>query len=315
MTEQQTRTRRDQLGPGLRERPGRRELRGPPLHRRRRRHHHRCGDRQRLRDCRQRDLLLLPAGQPGPGRGGPGSRPRTGHPRPVRGQRRLGGHPRAQRRHARPCRPSVPSTSSTGPSSSSTQAADPKPSWREVLAGLRWKRIAAVAGGIFVVAMLVIVSFELLTGRAVSSYTGGSDQGARTSIPGVGAKRTGGTPDKTPAPTQQPSSGESTPAPSSTPTPSETPTPTPAPRRRRPPLRRATRPPPRPRRRRPARCRFPGRHAAGRHPRRLTRLTEPELRTVRSCGAGSAASRHARAGAGRAVLSRSDLRFNQAPKK
>ena len=105
----------------------------------------------------------------------------------------------------------------------------PKPSWRDVLAGLRWKRIAAVAGGIFVVAMLVIVSFELLTGRAVSSYTGGSDQGARTSIPGVGAKRTGGTPDKTPAPTQQPSSGESTPAPSSTPTPSETATPTPTP--------------------------------------------------------------------------------------
>jgi hypothetical protein len=106
-------------------------------------------------------------------------------------------------------------------------AAAARPSWREVLAGLRWKRIAAVAGGIFVVAMLAIVSFELLTGRAVSTYTGGSDGGARTSIPGLAAKHATRTPDKTPAPTtpsRQPSS-----APSSTPTTGETPTPTPSP--------------------------------------------------------------------------------------
>ncbi|CAN5507653.1 hypothetical protein BH10ACT10_BH10ACT10_16850 [soil metagenome] len=98
----------------------------------------------------------------------------------------------------------------------------PGPSWREVLAGLRWKRIAAVAGGIFVVAMLVIVSFELVTGRAVSTYTGGSGDGARTSIPGLGAKQSSGTPDKTPAPatpTQEPSS-----APTSSPTTGESPT-------------------------------------------------------------------------------------------
>lgn len=104
--------------------------------------------------------------------------------------------------------------------------AAPVPSWREVLAGLRWKRVAAVAGGIFVVAMLVIVSFELATGRAVSTYTGGSGDGARTSIPGLGAKQSSGTPGKTPAPTtptRQPSS-----APSATPTTGETPSATPS---------------------------------------------------------------------------------------
>ena len=61
-----------------------------------------------------------------------------------------------------------------------------KPSWREVLADLRWTRIAAAAGAIFVAAMLIIVTFELVTGRAVSTYTGGTDGNPRTSIPGLG---------------------------------------------------------------------------------------------------------------------------------
>lgn len=64
--------------------------------------------------------------------------------------------------------------------------ADQKLDWRGVLGGLPWKRIAAGAAAIFVVAMLVILAFELLTGRAVSSYTGGSDPDRRTSIPGIG---------------------------------------------------------------------------------------------------------------------------------
>ena len=101
-----------------------------------------------------------------------------------------------------------------------------RPAWREVLADLPWKRIAAVAGGIFVVAMLVIVSFELVTGRAVSTYTGGTDAGTRSSIPGLGAKHSSGTPAKTPAPTH--GTTPSPAAPSSTPTPSETPTPSPS---------------------------------------------------------------------------------------
>ncbi len=57
--------------------------------------------------------------------------------------------------------------------------------WRTVLVGLPWKRIMLAAGAIFVVAMLAIVSFELITGRAVSSYTGGSDSHQRTLHPGA----------------------------------------------------------------------------------------------------------------------------------
>lgn len=62
-----------------------------------------------------------------------------------------------------------------------------KVSWREALAGLPWKRIAPVAAGVFVLAMGAILTFELVTGRAVATYTGGADKDqARTSIPGVG---------------------------------------------------------------------------------------------------------------------------------
>jgi hypothetical protein len=78
--------------------------------------------------------------------------------------------------------------------------------WRGVLAALPWKRILLWAGATFLVAMVVILVFELLTGRAVSSYTGGSDSDRRTSIPGLGGGGTadgGGTTDE-PAPTGEP---------------------------------------------------------------------------------------------------------------
>jgi hypothetical protein len=57
--------------------------------------------------------------------------------------------------------------------------------WRRMLAALPWKRIAVAATAVFAVAMLIILTFELVTGRAVSSYTGGSDADRRTSIPGL----------------------------------------------------------------------------------------------------------------------------------
>ena len=78
--------------------------------------------------------------------------------------------------------------------------ADDRPPWRSVLRGLPWKRIGMGALATFVVAMVVIVAFELVTGRAVSSYTGGSDSDQRTSIPGLGG---GGDPQETPG--EQPS--------------------------------------------------------------------------------------------------------------
>lgn len=96
--------------------------------------------------------------------------------------------------------------------------------WRTMLAGLPWKRIAVGASAIFVVAMLAILTFELITGRAVSSYTGGSDSHQRTSIPGIG--RGGGgpaTPEPTTVPDQTPSQGATSPSSGTeTPTPSET---------------------------------------------------------------------------------------------
>jgi hypothetical protein len=65
--------------------------------------------------------------------------------------------------------------------------ADPDPApggWRSMLVALPWKRIALLSTGIFLAAMLIIVAFELTTGRALSSYTGSDDR--RTSIPGWG---------------------------------------------------------------------------------------------------------------------------------
>ncbi len=77
---------------------------------------------------------------------------------------------------------------------------------------LSWRHVALVSAGLFVGVMVAITGFELLAGRAVSSYTGGSDRDTKITVPGVKDK-----PDKSPA----------TPTPSSTPLPSGTPSTTP----------------------------------------------------------------------------------------
>jgi hypothetical protein len=57
--------------------------------------------------------------------------------------------------------------------------------WREIFSKLNWKRIAVAAAGIFVLAMGAILTFELVSGHSVSSYTGGSSKdGPRTSFGG-----------------------------------------------------------------------------------------------------------------------------------
>ena len=98
---------------------------------------------------------------------------------------------------------------------------------------LPWKRVALVAAGVFVVAMIAITGFELLTGHAVSSYTGGSDKGTGSTVPGLGHSDTHTdtpTPTPTPEPSQQPSeSGDPTPTESGSPSSSAVPTPTPSP--------------------------------------------------------------------------------------
>lgn len=51
-----------------------------------------------------------------------------------------------------------------------------KPSWQQTLRAMPWKRIAALAGGLFAVTMVIVLVFELSTGRPVSSFTGGTSR-------------------------------------------------------------------------------------------------------------------------------------------
>ena len=117
-----------------------------------------------------------------------------------------------------------------------TADAPPRTSLKETLAGLPWKRIALAAAGVFLVAMLAITAFELLSGRSVSSYTGGSSDG-RTSITGLGGSSHHGQGPAPASPSTTPTSsngGTASSSPSARPntrstpgaTPSGTPTPT-----------------------------------------------------------------------------------------
>lgn len=88
-----------------------------------------------------------------------------------------------------------------------TGAAGDTHPWRAAVHGLRWRRIVLTAGVIFVVAMSAILTFELVAGRAVSTYTGGSDtDGPRVSVPGVD----GGDDESEPSPSPSPSPATAT---------------------------------------------------------------------------------------------------------
>jgi hypothetical protein len=50
---------------------------------------------------------------------------------------------------------------------------------------LPWKRIALIAAGLFVAVMVAITVFKLTTVRAVSTFTGGSDKGTGSTVPGI----------------------------------------------------------------------------------------------------------------------------------
>jgi hypothetical protein len=57
----------------------------------------------------------------------------------------------------------------------------------QVLRELPWKRVIAASTALFVVAMGIILAFELSTGRPVSAYTGGtSETDTGTTVPGLG---------------------------------------------------------------------------------------------------------------------------------
>lgn len=105
------------------------------------------------------------------------------------------------------------------------------PAWRETLAALPWARVALVAAGVFVAAMVVIVSFELIAGKPVSKLTNGTTgDRSGTSIPGLGGSDK---PTRTPTETSSPAqtTGESptsaTESPSASPSESATPSETP----------------------------------------------------------------------------------------
>ncbi|WP_299050223.1 hypothetical protein [uncultured Nocardioides sp.] len=91
---------------------------------------------------------------------------------------------------------------------------------KERLAILPWKRVLLASAGLFVIAMVLLTSFEVIGGRTVSSYTGGSDRDGGTSF---GRTFRGGGDDTDQQPEQDPSRS---PSPSQSPTqePSDEPT-------------------------------------------------------------------------------------------
>jgi len=95
----------------------------------------------------------------------------------------------ASRRQKPRQRESVGSPSSSAPRAQTPEPAATSPdeeSRGQVLRGLPWKRIIGLAAALFAVTMAIILAFELTTGRAVSTYTGGTENtGVGTSIPGV----------------------------------------------------------------------------------------------------------------------------------
>ena len=97
--------------------------------------------------------------------------------------------------------------------------------WREALARLPWKWIAIIAGAVFVIAMIVIISFELITGRSVSTVTGGTDGGGHRTTIGLGhptkvSKSKSPSPSPSPSTSTTPKASSTTHAPGSTSRPS-----------------------------------------------------------------------------------------------
>jgi hypothetical protein len=123
------------------------------------------------------------------------------------------------------------------------EAADPEPEpepLRRRIAGildqLPWRRVALVAAAGFVIAIAVVTGFELIAGRPVSSYTGGTSSHHGTSFsnidngghhPATPSPSPTGSTSPSPTPGGSASGGpSSSPSPSPTGTPSATPTPT-----------------------------------------------------------------------------------------
>lgn len=109
---------------------------------------------------------------------------------------------------------------------------DPEPpTLLDRLRQLPWRRVVLGAALTFVVALVAITAFELIAGRPVASYTGGTDSDHGTSIGGVDGRQRGpATPSPSPSdgasPSPTPTNGASPEAPSTNPLGSPSPTPT-----------------------------------------------------------------------------------------
>jgi hypothetical protein len=120
---------------------------------------------------------------------------------------------------------------------SSETPSESREAWGERLRRLPWNRVALVAALMFVIAIAAVTAFELVAGRPVSSFTGGTHSHQGTSFSNLGNGRShSGTPSAPPSSSGSPSSspGESPSAnPSTVPTspasPSSAPTTSPAP--------------------------------------------------------------------------------------
>lgn len=86
---------------------------------------------------------------------------------------------------------------------------------------LSWQRLAVVAAGVFLCAMVAITAFELAAGRAVSELTGGTDTPTSSTVPGLGR---GGDRGTGPAQEHTPDDDTDDPEPDASAAPSETPT-------------------------------------------------------------------------------------------
>jgi hypothetical protein len=110
----------------------------------------------------------------------------------------------------------------------------PPATWRERVAALGWRRVAVLAVATFAVVLVAITGFEALSGRSLSSWTGGSSSGQGTTLGGVADDAGGsGKPGKQDQPKPSPSgfespSGSDTPSQTPSGTPSETPSETPS---------------------------------------------------------------------------------------
>ncbi len=89
---------------------------------------------------------------------------------------------------SRPDRSGATRYDGTGVSPAPLSPEPPRKPLGETLRGLPWKRIVALAVGLFVAVMAVILVFELSTGRPVSSFTGGtSETNTGTTLTDLGA--------------------------------------------------------------------------------------------------------------------------------